>query len=842
MKKMSKDNCMIAILSFLCSIVLFSIIDVESDVYLVLFAVIWMAVLIAYGNCKNRLLLLNLLFFSVGNLAAYCWKYFQVKGFPDIFNASVHKHILLCICGVEILIVVVIVLVAYVQGIVATRRLKKISKSDPKSSLFKLREYDLQRVKDYLLSVETIGLNGRWGSGKSFLVEHLCGDAEIVKQYEVIRIDLLSFSLDKLDELLISELEKVLEKHRIFSRHVGKWKKLMGSQEILDSIKNVFLSDNGSVATVFRDISEDVKKIKKKILIIFEDIDRVPDSDVIKKTFDIAEKLAGEKMKIIYEFDEEELNKKGLDRNYVEKYIPYTINLTEIPFTEMAKQMLKELKMDEEDLTYEELRFLSGPVFDDYAIKRALKIEGEFKIDMHGLSIRKLKFMLQEFQILLKENEVFRQKSNKKVLLVFLLMKYVFYDCYCMLNLVERPVNSLMIQYKGENYTLGQLIYQRNQNVEDEEKGISEDALKEIFQNSTNRNVYCVLAFLGYYFEILDVETGEERKAFDEFKDWGERKRAIALEDIKNIRRTNENEKIDRLLWNLLANGKSEFTNMEYVIDKLDKDVLVKPLEEQCAAWEKFRDDYFYESNLWKDNESIFPLGVGYFLKIFQAFRVGEASQEQWIRLLTFYFSKNSGVDISQLDYSMIEVLNYCDLSKKEVFLWLIKKFPAISIEGNPNKEKCYHKFLKEYLQAAEYWGYEKHYESWKMDFPGSINDNKKMVLDVLKNIIASMNCENESCMLDVIKKERNAVIQFLEWNMDLINCVQVLKYPTAGMKTEMFTRVYNKYPEVYERLEKKKALFEVEDEKSQNLILSEIEAEYVAGRLSVNEVELLTK
>lgn len=577
-------------------------------------------------------------------------------------------------------------------------------------------------------------------------------------------------------------------------------------------------------------------------MIIFEDIDRVSDSDVIKKTFDIAEKLAGEKIKIIYEFDEEELNKKGFERNYVEKYIPYTVNLTRIPFAEMVKQMLEELKVDKEDLTYEELRFLSGPVFDDYAIKRALKIEGEFKIDMHGFSIRKLKFMLQEFQILLKENEAFGQKSNKKVLLVFLLMKYVFYDCYCMLNLVERPMNSLMIQYKGENYTLGQLIYQRNQNVEDEKKRISVDALKEIFQNSTNRNVYCVLAFLGYYFEILDVEIGEKCKASDKINDWGERKRAIALEDIKNIRRTNENEKIDRLLWNLLANGKSEFTDMEYMIDKLDQEVLLKTLDEQCTAWEKFRDDYFYESNLWKDNESIFPLGVGYFLKIFQAFRVGEASLEQWTRLLTFYFSKNSGVDISRFDYRMIEVLNYCDLSKKEIFLWLIKKLPTISIEGNPNKEKCYHKFLKEYLQAVEYWGYEKHYESWKMDFTGNINDNKKLVLDVLKNIVASMSRENEVCKLDVIKQERNAVIQFLEWNIELINCAQALKYPTVGMKTEISTRIYHKCPEVYERLEKRKALFEVEDKKSQNLFLSEIEAEYIAGRLNVHEVEVLTK
>lgn len=840
---MAKGKCIIiSILSFLCSIVLFLITNVASDVYLVLFATIWMAVLIAYGNCKNQLLLLDLLSFTIGNVAAYCWTYFQRKGFPDILNASVQKYILLCICGVEILIAVVIVLVAYVQGIVDTGRSKKARKAGEENRLFKLREYDLQRVKNYLLNVEIVGLNGAWGSGKSFLVEHLCNDEEVVGQYEIIRIDLLSFSLDKLDELLISELEKVLEKHRIFSRHVGKWKKLMGSQEILEGIQNVFLSDSGSVATVFRDMSEDVKKLKKKILIIFEDIDRISDSNVIKKTFDIAEKLAGEKITILYEFDEDKLKEKEIDRNYVEKYIPHIVNLTEIPFEEMAKQILEEMKVGEEELTYEELRFLSGPVFDDYAIKRALKIEGEFEIYMHGLSVRKLKFMLQEFRILLKENNIFQQKSNKKVLLVFLLMKYVFYDCYCMLNLVERPVNSLMIQYKGVNYTLAELIYQRKQNIEDEEKGISVDALKEIFQNNTNKNVYCVLAFLGYYFEIFDAETGEERRAAADIKDWGERKRAIALEDIKNIRQTNENEKIDRLLWNLLANGKSEFTNMEYMINKLDKDVLGKPLEDQDAAWKKFKEDYFYKSNLWKDNESIFPMGVGYFLKIFQAFRVGEATQKQWIRLLTFYFSKSSGVDISRFDYHMIEVLNYCDLTKKEVYLWLIKIIPTISIEGNPNEEKCYHKFLKEYLQAAEYWGYERHYESWKMDFAGTISDNKELVLEVLQNIIDSMNYENEVCKLDVIKQERNAVIRFLEWNMDLINCEQALKYPATGWKTEMSTRTYHKFPEVYERLEKMKALIEMEDEKSQSLFLKEIETEYIAGRLSVHEVDLLTK
>ena len=832
----------VVILSFLISAALFLISNVDGNVYLIFFSIIWMAVLLTYGNCKNQLLLLDLLAFTVGNLTAYCWTFCEMKGVPAVLNLSIQKYILLSICSVEILIAGGIVQVAYVRSIVENKRSKKVCQNDEENGLFKPRKYDLQRIKNYLMNVEIIGVNGAWGCGKSFLVEHLCMDEDISEQYEVIRIDLLSFNLDKLDEVLLFELEKVLEKHRIFSRHVGKWKKLMGSQEILEGIKSVFLSDSGSVATMFRDMSIDVRKLKKRILIIFEDIDRISDIDVIKKLFDIAEKLAGKKITILYEFDEEKLKEKGFDRNYVEKYIPYIVNLTEISFAEMVRQMLKELKVSEQDLSYEELRFLSGPVFNDYAIKRALKIEGEFKIHMHGLSIRKLKIMLNEFQILLNENEAFRQKSNKKILLVFLLMKHVFYDCYCMLKLVERPVNSLVIQYEGQNYTLPQLIYQRKINLEDGKKGISVDALKEVFEDSTNRNVYCVLAFLGYYFENFDVETGEERKAFDGIKDWGERKRAIGLEDIKNIRWTNENEKIDRLLWNLLAKGKSEFTNMEYMIEKLDKEVLSKPLGEQAEAWRKFGDDYFNESNLWKDNESIFPLGVGYFLKIFQAFRVGEASQEQWIRLLTFYFSENSGVDVSQFGYHMIEVLNYCDLSKKKVYLWLIGMLPFITIAGNPNQEKCYHKFLQEHLKAADFWGYVKRYESWQMDFKGNISENKEMVLDVLKNIIASMNRDNEACKLEVIKQERSEVIRFLEWNVDLISCDKALRYPVGGIKTNMSTRAYHKHPEIYERLEKMKALSEFGEEESQCLFFNEIEAEYVAGRLSVHEVEQLTK
>ena len=69
---------------------------------------------------------------------------------------------------------------------------------------------------------------------------------------------------------------------------------------------------------------------------IFEDIDRIENKDTIKKIFAISEKLATKELHIVYQFDAGELKNKGFTYKYLEKYIPYTVNLTDIDYEKLV--------------------------------------------------------------------------------------------------------------------------------------------------------------------------------------------------------------------------------------------------------------------------------------------------------------------------------------------------------------------------------------------------------------------------------------------------------------------------------------------------------------------------
>lgn len=62
--------------------------------------------------------------------------------------------------------------------------------------LYKERGYDLQRILDYILEFEILGVNAVWGAGKTFVANQLKLNPEVQEKFEIIQIDLLSCNLD----------------------------------------------------------------------------------------------------------------------------------------------------------------------------------------------------------------------------------------------------------------------------------------------------------------------------------------------------------------------------------------------------------------------------------------------------------------------------------------------------------------------------------------------------------------------------------------------------------------------------------------------------------------------
>ena len=126
-----------------------------------------------------------------------------------------------------------------------------------------------------------------------------------------------------------------------------------------------------------------------------------------------------------------------------------------------------------------------------------------------------------------------------------------------------------------------------------------------------NREKFSVLTMLGY--EMLD--DPETMLNVDK------RREAIANEDESFLEKKNYNEKIDRTIWNVMANGVSEFTDIEAFVMRLCQDVLSLKPEEQQKAWDELRQDTFYEK-IWKNNRTIFRMGMDSYLAVFQAMKV----------------------------------------------------------------------------------------------------------------------------------------------------------------------------------------------------------------------------
>ena len=84
-------------------------------------------------------------------------------------------------------------------------------------TLLKSRKHDLKRVETYLEQVHIVGINGEWGTGKTFLMEEFC--RKHGEEYEFVRVDLLTCNLDQVDVFLLQEMEAILRKHRIYPRY-----------------------------------------------------------------------------------------------------------------------------------------------------------------------------------------------------------------------------------------------------------------------------------------------------------------------------------------------------------------------------------------------------------------------------------------------------------------------------------------------------------------------------------------------------------------------------------------------------------------------------------------------
>ena len=740
-KKVFKKDFLINMLwVFLLSLVFFYSFSISFEFYFLILLGIWFFSVLQYPLNKNRYWYIQFFLLSITNsISFYLVKYIQEESFSEL--------------TINILIVCYCILYLFILSQKENDKSKINLKTH--EELFTERKYDLKRLIDYLNNFSIVGINGEWGSGKSFLTDHL-------QDFTLIKIDLLSCNIDEIQSVIINEIDKLLKNEGIFSPFSPKLKKIIQQGKLFENISLFFIKNDISYSEAITGLRNNLRSITKPVVIVYEDLDRVENSTVIKQILGISEKISGDNIKILYQFSEINLLEKGIDRAYLEKYIPFILNLTDIPFRSTLSYVLEEKSNKDFLLKEEDFTFLYSPIYLPHfknfdTLNRPLT---SMRFELTNVTIRKTQLFLTELNQVITEKEIY--KKNKRVVILFFLLKHFYYEAYKKIYPGESILDSFTFLYQDKKDTiLNWVIYCHNEKIN----------ILDLMTIENNK----LSAFIISIFEYnCDIETIN-----NDFEDF-------VNEARNNLKNKNLNEQKDRIIWSLIANGKSEYTDCEKFVNSFYDEVINTPKTEWIKNFENLWSNLFdrkYKDMEKRDNNTIFRMGIPSMISLFQANYVIGRSSSQWINLIDFYFLYNKNLDT--ITPELIECLCYCELSDRNSYLYIINKFNNLKITKNLNSHKSYKRFLLEYLSMFSTLGFCDTHDIWDLrDKSKEYIDTKtieKFVFSPLKKKLKKL---LSNVKLKIVQKDIEIIIKFLDKNIKLINT------PDEFTKPALFSNV----------------------------------------------------
>ena len=733
---------------FLLSLIFFYSFPISFKFYFSILLGVWFFLVLQYPIYKNENWYIQFIFFSIINsISLYLVRYLQKKFF--------------LILSIKILIVYYFILFCIIlfKSVYYTSNINLENTED----LFVERKYDLERLLNYLNNFSIIGINGEWGSGKSFLIDHL-------KNFILIKIDLLSCNIDEIQTVILNEIDKLLKNQGIFSPFSPKLKKIIQQGKLFENISQLFVKNDISYSDAITGLRNNLRSINKPVVIVYEDLDRVENSTVIKQILGISEKIAGNNIKILYQFSETSLLEKGIDRAYLEKYIPFILNLTDIPFRSTLSYVLEEKSNKDFLLKEEDFTFLYSPIylphfknFDN--LNRPLT---SMRFELTNVTIRKTQLFLTELNQVITEKEIY--KKNKRVVILFFLLKHFYYEAYKKIYPGESILDSFTFLYQDKKDTiLNWVIYCHNEKIN----------ILDLMTIENNKLSTFIISIFEYN---CDIETIN-----NDFEDF-------VNEARNNLKNKNLNEQKDRIIWSLIANGKSEYTDYEKFVNSFYDEVINTPKTEWIKNFENLWSNLFdrkYKDMEKRDNNTIFRMGIPSMISLFQANYVIGRTGSQWINLIDFYFLYNKNLDA--ITPELIECLCYCELSDRNSYLYIINKFNNLKITKNLNSHKSYKRFLLEYLSMFSTLGFCDTHDIWDLrDKSKEYIDTKtieKFVFFPLKKKLKKL---LSNVKIKIVQKDIEIIIKFLDKNIEIINTPDEFTKPALFSNVNWRTRSTN--------------------------------------------------
>lgn len=772
--------------SFLLSLILFSLLlkDIKLNLYLTIYGIILFLFLMILNHKVNAEQLCYLMLLGIVVSTGYV----VAKSFsgniyiPDLANRELVPYIyrMIVLMLIEAENIYICILQRKVRKNKADTDDSKINRCN--TDLFSERKADMERLHANIEAFDTIGVLGEWGSGKTYLVDEYI--RRNIEKYEVIKIETLTCNLDKIDSYLFQQLENVLWQNRIYPKYSKQIQSMMSEKGILRQLQSIIMKGTTANITAFHGFCNDIQKLNKQILLVCEDIDRISENDVgqIAKILDLCAKLAGKNVKVIYEYDQNKMTELGFGREYMEKYIPHMMNLTDISFRKLIHKALEEINERNGNLCEEDFRFLSSPIYVDPFLSEKLGINFNLEVHSEKITPRKVKVFVDEVNLTLRDEE-FAATENRKIVITFYFLKNFMVQLYEQIPFRKNIQDEIEFERCiGSYYSIMELVDLL------ENKVIKTGEVLQLFVSDKhqiekeyvvwNRNKLALLLMLGFHFKYLQryyEKTHEVKKT--------KRSNPILEEETFEIQCIEHNAKINRLLKNLYMNGKSQYTNNEANTSIFIDQVLFAPAKEQEKKWHEYL-NRCYRSQLYKDNQTIFLVGGDDWLSLAKALRTAEhfpkyrkKTEEIKKRFLDFWMSH---LKDKQLLLETVTTFRFIEPESKISFIKAITYFNELEITGNMNTEKVYYDFLDTYINIAYRLGYLFNGYYYHMinemydisDTTGSdLKDTLERILNELQNTIKEKKIPPSS------QVEFEQMAKFIEKNIKIIDTTKHARY-----------------------------------------------------------------
>ena len=690
--------------AFVVSTVLFCMMETPAVLYVLILEAFLFMVFISFDWRKNRDFYHNLSAGVAANIISFSlvwWSRGKQENWQEVLIAG----------GVFLGACVLIYAFIYVfrKDKASSTDHEKCSSSTEK--LFEEHKDDLARMKGLLSrdDVNILGINSAWGNGKTFVVNRLCSD--MADEYHVIKIETLTYRYNEFDRVLIDKLDELLRGNGIFSFYALAFKQTLGNSFWGRLAYHYFYGIRSGNASVFDGLKKELKRLPKKVLIVFEDLERIGNEEAVKRLLSIAERLAGNRVKIVYEYDRLQLQKStSLNREYLEKYIPSEMNLTDISYSSLVKAVWETKRLDNDPAVNRKILLGSDGFMGGKTLKEMVFQFVEWQYDSFGnrfeygkinfgrnrLTVRRIECFLDEILSWTRNHDERKiDGQTARVVVAFSFLKHFEDELYEKLEPWKPLEDLFLFQYKNEIIgieKLGQSIWAELGENGSQDAKIFRRRLQDCVRAEENADSFRVFALFRYRFDDLEAWLrvgGDVRKA--------------SPQDAEKLRRAGESrEKTNRLIWNLLQSGKSEYTDSRACVDKFIYDVLNKPEDTWDEAFERYWSDV-YNNNIHKDNQTIYRFGEPPLLTLVREATFHVHGADFWGQMCEFIRRKWSGKSITR---EFVELCFWAEIDSVKNMSKLVQIFNSLDVECNFNDQEYYWEFLRKYIGQLSRWGY----------------------------------------------------------------------------------------------------------------------------------------